>query len=64
MAFRACDTAEAILTVLTEILRGEIRAGGQPRLEAIAREIGAAPAATVSEAPSDLEASRQGPLFD
>ncbi|MGU3384479.1 hypothetical protein ACLBYG_08225 [Methylobacterium sp. D53M] len=68
VAFRACDTAEALLADLTEILRGELRTGGYVRLAAIARALGPDPVATApasaSEAPTDPGPTRQGPLFD
>lgn len=68
VAFRACDTAEALLADLTEILRGELRTRGYARLCAIARTIGPDPVASApasaSDAPADPSTARQGPLFD
>ena len=68
VAFRACDTAEALLAGLTEILRGELRTGGYARLSAIARALGPDPIASAPASASDAPAApgptRQGPLFD
>ncbi len=62
MAYRALDTAEEILRILNEVLRGELRTGGLSRLQAIAREIGPVPAADPKL--TDQGPASQGPLFD
>lgn len=68
VAFRAHDTAEALLAHLTGILRGELRTGGYARLVAIARALGPDPVASAPASEADASAdpgpARQGPLFD
>ncbi|MBB2964279.1 hypothetical protein [Methylobacterium sp. R2-1] len=45
LAFRSFDTARDLAALLIEILHRELREADRPRLEAIARELGPAPAA-------------------
>lgn len=62
MAFRVLDSAEEILAVLTQVLRGELRTGGLSRLQAIACEIG--PVLAADPGLTDPGPASQGPLFD
>ncbi|WP_449409283.1 hypothetical protein [Methylobacterium komagatae] len=57
LAFRSFDTAPELAALLIEILQRELREANRPRLEAIARELEAAPA--VEDRPAN-----GGALFD
>ncbi|WP_144440032.1 hypothetical protein [Methylobacterium sp. AMS5] len=57
LAFRSFDTAPELAALLIEILHRELREANRPRLEAIARELEAAPA--VEDRPAE-----EGALFD